>query len=53
MFFLYFIRFLEEKYQSSLEDKTDLIEALYKNLTSKEVHIEFKEEPTYYKIPNY
>jgi len=42
--------FLEEKYQEVLDEKKDLIQAVYKKLTAKDVRLEFKEDPTYYQI---
>jgi len=41
---------LEEKYFDALEGKRELIEALYKKLTTKDMHLAFREEPTYYQI---
>jgi len=42
-------RFLEEKFREDcLEEKVEIIEALYKQLTAKIINIEFKEDVHYF-----
>jgi len=41
--------FLDQSRREVLEEKAELIEGIYKQLTTKEITIEFIEEPKFYK----
>ena len=49
-FFIHFLSTLDAADKDILEERAELISSVYKKLTTKDVHLDFKAEQVFYSI---